>query len=131
MSVFTHLKTKLRTYIIFFLSVPQLFVTYSLNCMMELQLPTERTIVCEDANRNSWIFALFQFCLHYQFFQTISVCKNRFDFYISKKISNLFFLYYNNFAFSKIFPISFLKQSKDPGMIKFTCSKESSSWKRE
>ena len=93
---------------------------------MDSQLPTERTIVCEDAIHNSYAFVHFNFVFTINFFSLFLFVKTGLTFTFLKKISNLDFLHKTLNSFSNTLSISYLKDNKDPSKMKFTRSKESS-----
>ena len=98
---------------------------------LDLQLPTEREIVCEDAIHNSYAFVQFILVFTINFFTLVLFVKTGLTLIFLKKISNLDFLHNKSSSFSNTLPICCLNGSKDPGKIKFNCSEESSAWKRK
>ena len=93
---------------------------------MDPQLPTERTIVYEDAIHNSCAFVYLNFVFTTNFFTLFLFMKTGLILIFLKKISNLGFLHKTLNSFSNNFPMSSLKHNKDPGTIKFNRSMESS-----
>ena len=93
---------------------------------MDSQLPTERTIVCEDAIHNSYAFVHFNFVFTISFFTLFLFVKTGLTFTFLKNFSNLDFLHKTLNSFSNNLSISYLKDNKDPGKMKFNRSKESS-----
>ena len=93
---------------------------------MDSQLPTERAIVYEDAIHNSYAFVHFNFVFTINFFTLFLFVKTGLTFTFLKKFSNLDFLHKTLNSFSNKLSISFLKDNKDPGKMKFNRSKESS-----
>ena len=94
-----------------------IFVTYPLNCKMDIQLPTERIILYEDAIHKSYAFVYLILVLTTNFF-TLFLFPNTGLIFISlKKISNVGFLHKPLISFSNNFPISFLKRNNDSGTI--------------
>ena len=93
---------------------------------MDSQLPTDRIIVCEDATHNSLAFVHIILVFTINFLTLLLFEENRFDFTFLKKISNLDFLLKTLNSFSNKLSISYLKDNKDPGKMKFNCSEESS-----
>jgi len=93
---------------------------------MDSQLPTERTIVCEDAIHNSYAFVHFNFVFTISFFTLFLFVKTGLTFIFLKIFSNLGFLHKTLNSFSNILSISYLKGNKDPGKMQFNCSEESS-----
>ena len=92
---------------------------------LDLQLPTEREIVCEDAIHNSYAFVQLILVFTISFFTLVLFVKTGLTLIFLKKISNLDFLHNTSSSFSNILPICCLNGSKDPGNIRFNCSEES------
>ena len=116
----------------FFFVCASFFVTYSLNCIYtDSQLPTERTIVCEDAIHNSYAFVQLILVFTISFFTLFLFVKIGLTFIFLKIFSNLDFLHNTLNSFSNTLSIRCLKGNKDPGKMKFNCSEESSAWKRD
>ena len=93
---------------------------------MDLQLPTERTIVCEDAIHNSYAFVHFNLVFTINFFTLFLFVKTGLTFIFLKKFSNLGFLHKTLNSFSNKLSISYLNDNKDPGKMKFNRSEISS-----
>ena len=98
---------------------------------LDLQLPTEREIVCEDAIHNSYAFVQFILVFTISCFTLVLLVKTGLIFIFLKTFSNLDFLHNTSSSFSNILPICCLNGNKDPGKMKFNCSEESSAWKRK
>ena len=97
---------------------------------MDIQLPTERITVYEDAIHNSCAFVYLILVFTTNFFTLFLFIKTGLIFMFQKIFLNLGFLHKPFNSFSNNFPISFLKHNRDPGTIRFNCSKVYSAWKR-
>ena len=93
---------------------------------MDSQLPTKRAIVCEDATHNSFAFVHFNFVFTTNFFTLFLFVKTGLTLTFLEKNSNLDFLHKALNSFSNKLSISYLKDNKDPGKMKFNRSEESS-----
>ena len=93
---------------------------------MDPQLPTERAIVYEDAIHNSFAFVYFNFVFTTNFFTLDLFLKTGLIWIFLKIFPNLRFLHKTFNSFSNTFTMSSLKQSKEPGTIRFNRSVESS-----